>query len=253
MQGATVIQLKPRSRPDVLAPDAPRVVAAFSSALLRAPPKPQGLAACVGYLQEEAVQLQGRQMGMRALQGLRTSLFSAPGRDAEMALMWREALATACYARVVAVQSHFDAPLLTGAGLLHRASEIAALRALAQAEREAGQRVMGPVMHEILNARDDELLARVTRCWSLPCEVRLLILRWREEQNLNHRPEAVTLLTMAQAFATELVHAATCTPGLVDAAAEAMKLPRLLVEQVRAATAGIESLLTRLAPLPAEA
>ena len=36
-------------------------------------------------------------------------------------------------------------------------------------------------------------------------------------------------------------------------AAEAMTLPRLLVEQVRAATAGLESLLTRLAPLPAEA
>lgn len=225
------------------------MVAAFSAALLRSPPKPNGLAACVGYLQEDAAQIPGRQMGMRALQNLRGSLFNAPGREAEMSLLWREALATACYARVVAGLCHFDAPLLTGAGLLHRAGEIVALRALAQAERDAGQRLVGPVMQEILNARDDDLVARVTRCWMLPCEVRLLVLRWREEQELLRRPESVSLLTMAQAFATELVHAATCTPGLVDVAREAMDFPGALVERVRSATPGIQALLDLLAPL----
>jgi hypothetical protein len=251
MPGATVVQLRVRTRPETLTPEAPRVVAAFGNALLRSPPKPPGFAACVAYLQEEALQLQSRHMGMRALETLRSSLFIAPGREAEMALLWREALATACYARVVAVQTRFDAPLLTGAGLLHRTGEIAALRALAQAEREAGQRLVGPVMDEILTARDDELVSRVTRCWALPGELRLLILRWREEQSHIQRPESVDLLTMAQAFATELVHAATCTPGLVEVARDALRLPMLLVEQARAATQGIESLLSRLAPLPA--
>lgn len=222
-------------------------MAAFGAALLRSPPKPGGLAACVGYLQEDATLVPGRQMGMRALQTLRGSLFCAPGREAEMALLWREALATACYARVVAVLSHFDAPLLTGAGLLHRSGEIVALRALAQAERDAGQQLVGPVMQEIINARDDELVARVTRCWALPCELRLLVLRWREEQELPRRPESVSLLTMAQAFATELVHADTCTPGLVDASCEAMNFPRALAERVRAATPGIAALLEKLA------
>jgi hypothetical protein len=257
MSIATVVQFRTRATLEAFAagtsaPEAPRVVAAFSSALLRSPSRPSGLAACVGYLQEDAAQIPGRQMGMRALQNLRGSLFNAPGRDAEMSLLWREALATACYARVVAVQSHFDAPLLTGAGLLHRAGEIVALRALAQAECDAGQRLVGPVMQEILNARDDELVARVTRCWMLPCELRLLILRWREEQDLARRPESVSLLTMAQAFATELVHAATCTPGLVAAASEAMKFPGTLVEKVRAAASGIEKLLDSLAPLQAQ-
>jgi hypothetical protein len=252
MSAATVVPFRTRTNPEVLAPEAPRVVAAFSAALLRSPSKPNGLAACVGYLQEDATVIPGRQMGVRALQNLRSTLFSAPGRDAEMALLWREALATACYARVVANLSRFDAPLLTGAGLLHRAGEIVALRALAQAEHEAGQRLIGPVMQQILNARDDELVARVTRCWMLPCELRLLILRWREEQDLVRRPEAVSLLTMAQAFATELVHSATCTPGLVDAASEVMKFPRVLVDSVRSATAGIEVLLGLLAP-PKEA
>lgn len=253
MPAATVVPFRSRVNPEVLtaglsAPEAPRVVAAFSSALLRSPPRPNGLAACVGYLQEDAGRIPGRQMGMRALQNLRGSLFSAPGRDGEMALLWREALATACFARVVAAQSHFDAPLLTGAGLLHRAGEIVALRALAQAEREAGQRLVGPVMQEILDARDDELVSRVTRCWMLPCELRLLVMRWREEQDHPRRPESVSLLVMAQAFATELVHAATCTPGLVEAAGEAMKFPLPLVEQVRGQARGIEALLAQLAP-----
>jgi HD-like signal output (HDOD) protein len=170
----------------------------------------------------------------------------------EMALLWREALATACFAREIAVNSRFDGPLLTGAGLLHRAGEVAALRALAQAEREAGQRLIGPVMQEIVDARDDELVARVTRCWGLPGELRLLILRWREEQNKPQRLEAVNLLTMAQAMATELVHAATCTPGLVDAARETLQLPSTLLAQVRAASAGIEALLAQLAPAPVQ-
>jgi HD-like signal output (HDOD) protein len=148
------------------------------------------------------------------------------------------------------LHTRFDSPLLTGAGLLHRSGEIAALRALAQAEHDAGQRLVGPVMQQILEARDDELVARVTRSWALPGELRLLILRWREEQNHIQRPEAVSLLTMAQAFATELVHATTCTPGLVEAAREALRLPQLLVEQARVATAGIDALLQQIAPAP---
>lgn len=246
MSAATVVPFPARALPEVIAPEAPRVVAAFSAALLRSPAKPNGLAACVGYLQEDAALIPSRQMGMRALQNLRGSLFSAPGRDAEMSLLWREALTTACYARVVAVQSHFDAVLLAGAGLLHRAGEIVALRALAQAENDAGQRLIGPVMQEILNARDDELVARVTRCWMLPCELRLLVLRWREEQDSVRRQESVSLLTMAQALATELVHAATCTPGLVEAAADAMKYPPAMLEKARSATPGIRTLIERL-------
>jgi hypothetical protein len=247
---ASVVQLQPRQSSGVLAPEAPHVMTAFGAALLRAPPKPVGLAACVGYLQEPAAQLVSRQMGMRALQNLRSTLFVAPGREAEMALLWTEALATACYARVVAAAAGFDAPLLTGAALLHRTGEIAALRALALAEGDVSQRLVGPVLHEILQARDDELVARVTRGWALPGELRLLILRWRDEQEQSRRDEAVTLLTMAQALATELVHAATCTPGLVAAARGSLRLSQAIEDTARAATGGIEILLAQVAPIP---
>jgi hypothetical protein len=247
-----VVYLQTR-RTEAFAPEAPRVIAAFGAALLRAPPKPTALAACVGYLQEPVSLLSSRQMGMRALENLRASLFVAPGREAEMALLWREALATACYARIAADEAGFDAPLLTGAALLHRTCEIAALRALAQAELTVDQRLVGPVMQQILEARDDELVARVTRSWMLPGELRLLVLRWREAQEQRRPDQAVCLLTLAQALATELVHAATCTPGLVDAACEALRMPRHLIETARAETAGIGSLLALAAPGPSPA
>lgn len=240
---ATVVPLRPKSRQEVLAPEAPRVVAAFSAALLRAPPKPVGLAACVAWLQDDPARLPAQKIAVRALGNLRTGLFAAPGREAEMALLWREALATACHARLIATAARFDAPLLTGAALLHRTGEIAALRALAGAELLAGQRLVGPVMQQILDARDDELVARVTRAWSLPCNLRLVVLRWREEQESLRRSESVTLLTMAQALATEQVHGDTCTPGLADAAREALGLPVAMIEQARAHRAAIEALL----------
>jgi hypothetical protein len=249
MSSSSVVYLRPRGRPETPAPNAPpRVLQAFGVALLRSPPKPAGLAACIAYLQEGAEQLQRRHMGIRALGNLRSGLFNAPGREPEMRLLWREALATACYAHEIATQARFNAPLLTGAGLLHRAGDIAALQALAQAEREAGQRLMGPVMQEILNAQDDELVARVTRCWALSGELRMLILRWRVEQDHAQYPEAVGLLTMAQALATAMVHRATCTPGLVEAARETLRVPESLVSQAQRATPGIEALLEGIAP-----
>lgn len=243
MPVSTVVPLRPRVRPEVLAPEAPRVVTAFGAALLRAPPKPVGLAACVAWLQESPARLPAQKIAVRALGNLRAGLFLAPGREEEMSLLWREALATACHARLIAAAARFDAPLLTGAGLLHRTGEIAALRALASAEQQAGQRLVGPVMQQILESRDDELVARVTRAWSLPGELRLVVLRWRDEQESLRRSEAVTLLTMAQALATEQVHSATCTPGLVEAAREALNLPASTIERARAERDAIEALL----------
>lgn len=249
---SNVVPLRPApERAAPFAAVAPRLLGALESELARCPPKPTGITACVAWLQEPAGQLENRQMAMRALQGLRDSLFLAPGRDAEMSLLWREAVASACYARIIAAQMHFDAPLLTGAALLHRVGEIVALRALARAEAGCGQRLVGPVMQQIMEAQHDDLVSRVTRSWGLSGGLRLTLLRWRDEQESLQRPQAVTLLMMAQALATELVHAATCTPGLVEVAQQSLGLPAKLVSESRAATAGIAQLLGQLAAVPA--
>lgn len=250
MSSANVFYLPSRKHFDTAPRDA-RVIQAFKTALARCPSKPLGLTACVAWLQQPPADLCHQKIAMRALQSLRDSLFVAAGREAEVGLMWREALATACFARLLARETGLDAPLLTGVGLLHRVGEITALRALALAERESGQRLIGPVMQEIFAADDCELASRVTRSWGLPGEWRLAIIRWREEQDTLRRPESVTLLMLAQALTTELVHATTCTPGLVEAAGETLKQPTRLIADARAASGGIVSLLENLAPLSA--
>jgi HD-like signal output (HDOD) protein len=249
MSSAEVVD-SPSSNHFESAPRYARVLQAFKTALARCPPKPQGLTACVAWLQQSPAQLCDHTIAVRALQSLRDSVFVADGREAEAALLWREALATACFARVLAREMGTHPPLPTGVGLLHRVGELAALRALAQAERETGQRLKGPALREILTADEGEVASRVTRIWGLPGELRLTIIRWREEQESLRRPESVTLLMLAQALATELVHAATCPPGLVEAARESLKMPARLLEQAREAADGIASLLEKLAPLP---
>lgn len=246
---SNVVNLRPAGRADPFAPVAARLLAALEAELARCPPKPSGIMACVAWLQEPAAQLTGRRMAIRALELLRDGMFNARGREAEMGLLWREALATACYARIIAGRMGVDAPQLTGAGLLHRVGEIAALRALALAEAASGQRLVGPVMQQIMEARTDELVSRVTRSWGLPGELRLTLLRWRDEQESLQRPQVVTLLMMAQALATELVHAATCTPGLVEVAQQSLGLPADLVTEARAQTQGIADLLAQLTPV----
>jgi hypothetical protein len=242
MSATAVIPLRSRVS-SALVRDMPQLVNAFAGQLLRAPPKPSGMSACLAYLQEPLATLPSKQMALRALQTLRATLFAAPGREAEMDLLWREALATACFARFVAKHAGFELSLLMGAGLLHRAGEIAALRALALAEQQCGLRIAGPVMDDILAASDDELVSRVTRSWALPGQLRLTIIHWREQQQSLGRPEGVTLLMMSQALATALVHAATCPPGLVDAAAESLRLPMAMIEQARAESAAVQALL----------
>lgn len=240
---------RPRRGADA-APVSPRLLAALHAELARHPSRPPGIATCVAWLQEAPEAIGGSPIALRSLGTLRRGLFTAPGRDGEMTLLWREALASACYARLVASHTGFDAPLLTGAGLLHRCGEMAALRALARAEHATGERLPASALQRMLECRDDALVSLVTRSWSLPGELRLLIIRWRDEQHAVQRPRAVTLLMMVQALATALVHAEKCTPGLVEVAAGALHLPDSLVQSADCATPAIAALLGSMCTPP---
>src|SRR5690606_27869183 len=102
---SNVVELRPAGRTDPFAPVAPRLLSALEAELARCPPRPHAITACVAWLQESPAQLLARPMATRALEQLRDALFVASGRDAEMALLWREALASACYARIIAAQT----------------------------------------------------------------------------------------------------------------------------------------------------
>jgi hypothetical protein len=248
MSGSRVVFLKSSGRTEDAASQAPRVLSAFSVALRRLPTRPLGFAACVSHLQEDAHRLAARPLAVRTLLRFREALFCAPGRELEMRMLWRESLATACTARMVATACGGDAPLLTGAGLLHRLGEVIALRALAEAECYSGQRLLGPVVREMIAARDEDLVARASGQWALADELREIIVHWRSSTLPGMRSEGGRQLMLAQLLAFEQVHAGQNTPGLVESACGEMGVAQSLADEMRAAAAGIEALLIRAGP-----
>lgn len=227
--------------------DSSRLTTALGVTLRELPARPAGLAACVAYLQEEPGRIAARPNSIRSLQKFRDSLFHAPGRELEMRMLWRESLATACCARLLAQAMNFDAPLLTGGGLLHRLSEVLTLRSLADAEFRSGQRLLGPVMQELAAARDEALVSRAIREWTLTDPLRDLLLQWRLDHTASSSSEVAKVLAVAQLLGFEHVHAGRSTPFAPEAACAELHFPMPVLEQVRANSTGLELLLLRAA------
>jgi HDOD domain len=248
MNESRVVYLKANGRAEEAASQTSRVLAAFSVALRRLPSRPMGFPACVSHLQDDAHKLASRPVAVRTLLRFREALFCAPGRELEMRQLWRESLATACTARMIATALGGNAPLLTGAGLLHRLGEVIALRALAEAELYSGQRLPGTAVREMISARDEDLVARASGQWALADELRDIIVNWRTSTLTESRTEAGRQLMLAQLFAFEQVHAGQNTPGVVETACADMGISAHLPDDLRATAAGIDALLIRAGP-----
>lgn len=243
-----VIPLRKPASTDFRKPAASKLLAALGVTLRELPARPAGLSSCVAYLQEEPGRIISRPIAVRTLQKFRESLFHSPGREPEMRMLWRESLATACFARQLSLSLGLDAALLTGAGLLHRLEEVLGLRSLADAEFRSGQRLVGSVMPEIAAARDASLVTRAIREWTLTDALRDLLLQWREDHTATSSSESARLLAVAQLLGFELIHAGRSTPFAAEAACEQLHFPLPVLDQARALGAGVEQLLLRAAP-----
>lgn len=248
MTDSRVVYLGSRRPQSESAPDAPRVLSAFAHALNRIPARPAGFTACVAHLQEDPGRIASRVFAVRSLQKFRDALFHAPGRELEMRLLWRESLAAACFARLLAVELQADAPLLVGAALMHRLGEVLALRSLADAEFCAGQRLTGPVLQEVTAAQNEPLAGRAMTLWALSEELRALLLQCREDDVLGSGCDAARYLVLSQLLAIEHVQAGRCTPGLTETACEQAQVPLAPIEIVRGAAPAVDALLLRAAP-----
>ena len=248
MSTSPVVFLRSDGRPATPKADPSRLMGALGVTLRELPARPAGLSSCVGYLQEDPGRVAAKPIAVRALQKFRESLFHSPGRELEMRLLWRESLATACCARLLARALNADAALLTGGGLLHRLKEVLALRSLADAEFRSGQRLLGPVMQELAAARDEDLAGRAIREWTLTDPLRELLVQWRQDHAANATSDASRQLALAQLLGFEIVHSGRSTPGVVETTCEQLRVPLAIVDQVRACSPGIELLLLRAAP-----
>ena len=249
MAESSVLLFKSTRAPRPVSTGPDPLAAALTLALAEMPPRPAGLAACVAYLQEAPEWLATRATGVRALGRFRDALFSAPGRSQQMRAVWRESLVTACVTAQLARLACLDAPVLTAAGLLHRMGDIWALTALARAEAATQVRLVGAAANEAYAARDADLAARMVAAWRLTPDVATAVLGWRSCLDAG---SPATALNPAQAvylgrlLAMEQLHSNFCTPGVIDAAAAELTVSPELLDAVRAASAGADTLLQRL-------
>lgn len=248
MSDSRVVYLASRSTATTGPVESLRVLSAFAHSLERIPAFPMAYSATVAHLQDDAAKVASQLVALRTLQRFRDGLFHAPGREVEMRMLWRESLAAGCYARLLAGELGLDAPVLTGAALLHRLGEVLALRALAHAEFSSGQRLTGPVLQQVTAAQNDPLAERAMSAWSLSDDVRALLLQWRADDVWSEGQPAARHLALVQLLAFEFVHAGRSTPGVVETAFDQLQLPIAMLALMRGAQPSVDALLLRAAP-----
>ena len=201
------------------------VLAALAARLDYAPPeRPGGLEACVAHLSGGAQQLAQLPFGQRRLLTLRDSLFTACGREPEMRRLWRETVAAACNAAVLARVLGLDESCITAAALLHRIGEVWLTAALADAEALTGARLRGAPLRELLNEQGRHLLPPA----------------------VTPPGRAARAVYLAYLLAAEQLYAGYTTPGVVEAAAEELGVPVTALTAVRAEFGHVDELLSRL-------
>lgn len=176
-----------------------------------------------------------------ALHAIRAGLFAAPGREPEADRLWREALATAWLSAAI-VRLTGGSPGSAGfAGLLHRAGDLFALRALAAVEIAEQVRGDTSAVLAACAALEPHLSTMLRRSWRLPPLVGRAMLEWRcpDGSSSSIRLPEARAVYFGHAFANQLLFAQFPSPGLAEAAVAGLRLDG---REIAALQAGFEPL-----------
>jgi HD-like signal output (HDOD) protein len=178
-----------------------------------------------------------------ALASLRAALYVAPGREAEIGMLWREAVAAGVFAVELAALESLDRTEAAEAALLHRAGEAWALAALAHAEAEARTRLDVPSRAQLLASHEGTLASRLVRDWELPAPVGAAVLGWKRFGELGRLEDLSSIVYYAHLLAVELVHRDFAAPGLQEAMDEQLALDPVRLASIRARAGLVQALL----------
>jgi hypothetical protein len=174
-----------------------------------------------------AVPPQAGRVDLAALRTLQESLFLAPGREPEMHRVWRETLATAAFASLIAAPLGLDLRVLTGAALLHRLDEVLFVAAVARAESTTQLRLRGPTLRRAYSERD-AMLDGLFDAWDLDVRIVSAVRHWRScldnpagEGGFppSHGVYYAHLLAMTRLYPED------GTPGILGLAARELRVP----------------------------
>jgi HD-like signal output (HDOD) protein len=186
--------------------------------------------------------------GQAALRALRATLFAATGREPEMRLLWRETLATAAFAGLIAAPLRLDRRTLTAAALLHRVDEVIFVAAAARVETTSGQRLLGSALRRAYTERD-ALLDGLLGAWKLDDRIVTGVRHWRA--CLDHSAGDGSLapargVYYAHLLAMTRLYQEDGTPGIVELAARELRVPDAVHERVASQSRQMSRLLCAL-------
>ena len=166
----------------------------------------------------------------------------AAGRVTELRGLWNESIATAAFAWRIAPHLGAEPAASATAGLLHRLGDALTLRALASIEESSGMRVDAAAKANLCAEHANTVLDEAVRVWQVPTRAAAMASGWRRLRDFPAVASDAAVVHLARFMAIERVSPRFCAPGMVESAAEELKVDAGVLREVRAATR-LESLL----------
>jgi HD-like signal output (HDOD) protein len=172
-------------------------------------------------------------------------LCNAPARTAELRALWKESVVTAAFALSLGPRLGGDATTSGMAGLLHRLGDMLTLRAIAEIEYATHRRLDATGKAELCATYGAEQLERVVRAWGVPARAAATAAEWRRLREFPAAAADAAAVYLSRLLAIERISPSFCAPGMVELAAEELRLDPASLSALRT-DATIAAVLTSL-------
>ena len=133
-------------------------------------------------------------------------LFVAPGHEPEIQELWRESVATACWARELARLKKRNVETAYLCGLLHRIGRAAAVATLSRIEVAGRRTVAARTFSALADEFEAEFGRKLAAKWQLPASIAEVIANWRNAGRPDAvRPEVLQIY-VAHLLSIEVLH-----------------------------------------------
>ncbi len=137
-----------------------------------------------------------------AVQG---KLLNVPGQKARVQRMWKQAVATAQWSRVVADQAGCQGEQSYLAGLLHEIGKPAVLQAIAELSRRSATPLSDDEIERLVAEFYTPVGAQLAASWKLPENVVSVVGGWREWSGAGDRKDACAIVYLAHHLAEHML------------------------------------------------
>jgi HD-like signal output (HDOD) protein len=137
---------------------------------------------------------------------VRGQLFVAPGHEPEIEELWRESVATACWARELARLKKRNVESAYLCGLLHRIGRAAAIATLSRIEVAGRQTIAARTFSALADEFENDFGRKLAAHWQLPVAVSAAINGWHNAGRTTGATPEVLQTYVGHLLAIEVLH-----------------------------------------------